>query len=79
MCIVCDGQTLAEARKYEKPLVSLREKLLSFSTDADQESVLQLADLLDKALTVDPTKRLTPEGALDHPFVKLNQGRPLSP
>ena len=31
--------------------------------------VLQLKDLLDKMLTLDPTKRITVKEALSHPFI----------
>lgn len=30
----------------------------------------QLGDLLEKCLVLDPQKRLTPDEALQHPFVK---------
>ena len=37
--------------------------------ESEAKKVLQLADLLEKALMLDPSKRLTPSQALKHPFV----------
>lgn len=37
--------------------------------DEEYRKVLQLRDLLDKFLMLDPTKRLTIHQALSHPFV----------
>lgn len=39
--------------------------------------VLQLVDLLEKMMALDPTKRLTPSQALKHPFCEAEQPRPM--
>lgn len=39
------------------------------STD-DRKLVLELRNLLEKMFTLDPSKRITPKEALNHPFVK---------
>lgn len=36
---------------------------------SDKKVLLSLKDLLDKCLCLDPSKRLTPEEALKHPFI----------
>jgi len=42
-------------------------------TEAENRKVMMLADLLDKATTLDPAKRITPSQALRHPFCDLTR------
>merc|ERR1740130_1712918 len=41
--------------------------------ESEAKKVLQLADLLEKALMLDPSKRLSPSQALKHPFCDLTR------
>ena len=51
------------------PLKELRTLLMPQKLpEAEARKVLQLADLLDKSLTLDPSKRLTPSQALKLPL-----------
>mmetsp|Transcript_69590 Transcript_69590/g.220335 ORF Transcript_69590/g.220335 Transcript_69590/m.220335 type:complete len:110 (+) Transcript_69590:40-369(+) len=43
-------------------------------TPADKKKVLQLADLLEKMMHLDPDKRIKPTEALQHPFIKERAG-----
>eukprot|EP01113_Clastostelium_recurvatum_P016281 TRINITY_DN1927_c0_g1_i2.p1 TRINITY_DN1927_c0_g1~~TRINITY_DN1927_c0_g1_i2.p1 ORF type:complete len:507 (+),score=161.55 TRINITY_DN1927_c0_g1_i2:2430-3950(+) len=38
--------------------------------EADMRKIQQLRDLLDKCLSIDPAKRITPDQALHHPFLR---------
>jgi serine/threonine-protein kinase PRP4 len=38
--------------------------------DDELKHLLNFVDLLDKSLSLDPAKRLTPKEALNHPFVR---------
>jgi serine/threonine protein kinase len=44
--------------------------LVGRSMEADKARVGQLADLLERMMTLDPEKRLDADGALRHPFVR---------
>lgn len=41
--------------------------------ESEARKVMQLADLLEKALMLDPSKRLTPSQALKHPFCDVTR------
>jgi len=41
--------------------------------DSEARKLVMLADLLEKALMLDPAKRLTPSQALKHPFCDLSR------
>lgn len=38
--------------------------------EGDRTKVVQLADLLDRMMALDPEKRIDPDAALRHPFVR---------
>lgn len=38
--------------------------------DEEMKLVASFIDLLDKCLTLDPTRRITPREALAHPFIR---------
>jgi serine/threonine-protein kinase PRP4 len=49
----------------------LSSKLLSKrSADDDKKAVLQLKDLLDRMLVLDPSKRISVKEAIAHPFIR---------
>jgi serine/threonine protein kinase len=39
----------------------------------DLKSLQNFKDFLEKALALDPNKRITPEEALGHPFIQISQ------
>jgi serine/threonine-protein kinase PRP4 len=54
-----------------EPHLSLKEKLFDFFPDAkgeERKSVVQLHDLIEKCLALNPRKRISTEEALNHPF-----------
>ena len=57
-----------------KPSRDLRARLMppaSAKMKDDEAKILtSFIDLLDKCLTLDPAKRLTPKDALVHPFIR---------
>ena len=42
-------------------------------SEAEKRKHLQLADLLEKTLMLDPSKRMTPAQALKHPFCEVSR------
>merc|ERR1719440_2023512 len=69
------GREIQRIIKFvERPLPGKDLRSLLMPTklpEAEARKVMQLADLLDKALMLDPSKRLTPSQALKHPFCQL--------
>jgi len=67
---------IVQPKMIAKPSRNITKELIqSFNptTDREKDLVRQLSDLIDKCLTPDPNKRLTPEEALLHPlFSKRN-------
>lgn len=45
-------------------------QLLARSGDQDRSKVAALADLLERMMALDPEKRIDPDDALRHPFIK---------
>lgn len=60
-----------------RPTRDLKTRLIPSSTvllkmkDEDAKLLTQFVDLLDKALTLDPSKRLSARDALLHPFLTI--------
>jgi len=71
------GREIQRTIKYEqRPMAGkdLRTLLMPVKLpEAEARKVMQLADLLDKALMLDPSKRLTPSQALKHPFCDVTR------
>ncbi|CDZ97335.1 kinase-like protein [Phaffia rhodozyma] len=70
------GQNVTKILPFTKPSRDLRARLLP-STAAQQKmkddelkNLLSFIDLLDKCLTLDSSKRITPREALQHPFLR---------
>ena len=61
---------------FSNPTQDLQAKLLAATQDESPEMrklVMQFKDLLEKTLALDPTKRITAEQALKHPFLLSQQ------
>lgn len=57
---------------FTKPTRDLKSRLIGSSkglTDAEVKEVNLFHDLLDKCLSLNPEKRITPYEALRHPFI----------
>jgi serine/threonine protein kinase len=57
----------------DKPNKDLKAELIGSNdppVGEEAKKLTQLVDLLDKALTLDPARRLTVQQALTHPFLK---------
>ena len=39
-------------------------------SEGERKKIVQLADLLERMMALDPDKRITPKDALKHPFIK---------
>ncbi|TRM57165.1 kinase-like domain-containing protein [Schizophyllum amplum] len=58
---------------HVKPGRDLRARLIPPGTkmkDEESKTLVAFADLLDKCLTLDPSRRITPREALAHPFIR---------
>lgn len=69
------GQEHVRRRNLGQPVETLRARLLPGDTakrmrSDELQATLQLIDLLNRALELDPAKRLTPAEALAHPFFR---------
>jgi serine/threonine-protein kinase PRP4 len=57
-----------------KPTRDLRARLMPPSSmqmnDDERKLLTSFADLLDRCLALDPTRRITPKEALVHPFLR---------
>jgi serine/threonine-protein kinase PRP4 len=57
-----------------KPARDLRARLLPNGgarlSDEETNVLLHFVDLLDKCLSLDPARRITPREALAHPFIR---------
>ncbi|KAK3990996.1 putative Serine/threonine-protein kinase prp4 [Cladorrhinum sp. PSN332] len=65
------GKTTVRTLPVVKPTRDLRTRLLAASsgmTDAETRELNHFIDLLERCLTLNPDKRLTPAEALRHPF-----------
>ena len=71
------GREIVRIIKFEqRPSLGKDLKSMLMPTklpEAEARKVLQLADLLDKALMLDPAKRLRPSEALKHPFCDVSR------
>lgn len=57
-----------------KPMRDLRTRLLPPTSvklkDDENKMLMSFIDLLDKCLSLDPAKRISPKEALVHPFIR---------
>ena len=71
------GREIVRTIKFEqRPTLGKDLKTLIMPTklpESEAKKVLQLADLLEKALMLDPSKRLSPSQALKHPFCDVSR------
>jgi len=71
------GREIVRIIKFEqRPLPGKDLKSLLMPTklpEAEARKVMQLADLLEKALMLDPSKRMRPSEALKHPFCDVSR------
>jgi len=67
------GKDVIRKVAVTKPRKDLRARIMpspSKLTDDEARSLSSFVDLLDKCLALDPSKRLTPKEALNHPFIR---------
>ncbi len=72
------SQTNIRALASVKPTRDLRTRLLAASAgmdDAESRELNHFVDLLERCLTLNPDKRLTPAEALRHPFFVMRGHR----
>ena len=71
------GREIVRTIKFEqRPIPGRDLRTLCMPTklpETEAKKALQLADLLEKALMLDPGKRLTPSQALKHPFCDVGR------
>jgi serine/threonine-protein kinase PRP4 len=57
-----------------KPTRDLRTRLMPPASaklqDDEMKSITSFVDLLDRCLALDPSRRITPRDALNHPFIR---------
>eukprot|EP01017_Pseudomicrothorax_dubius_P032767 TRINITY_DN4324_c0_g1_i10.p1 TRINITY_DN4324_c0_g1~~TRINITY_DN4324_c0_g1_i10.p1 ORF type:complete len:622 (-),score=149.77 TRINITY_DN4324_c0_g1_i10:97-1962(-) len=56
----------------EKPTKEISAMMAPFATADDQKTLKTFVDFLEKCLALDPSKRLTPEDGLSHPFIRVS-------
>jgi len=56
--------------KPKKDFLKLLKPHLNKPTERERYKLVQLADLLKKMFHMDPSRRLTVEGCMQHPFIK---------
>jgi serine/threonine-protein kinase PRP4 len=66
----CHTQEYVKEVNVVKPVRDLKAELQRAATAEDVAHAGQLADLMLKCLCLDPAKRISPEVALAHPFLK---------
>ncbi len=67
----CHPPPLTQVRRLiPNPAVKKDFAALLAGQSPDRRKLAQLADLLERMMTLDPDKRITPKDALRHPFIK---------
>lgn len=64
------GEQVTRVLNIVKPIQDLRTRLLSAITPEERPTVLKFVDFLERCLELESSKRLTPDEALRHPFIK---------
>jgi len=67
------GKEVVKQISITKPKRDMRGRIVPAPSKLKEEelkTLLAFVDLLDKCLTLDPTKRINPKEALNHPFVR---------
>ncbi|KAF8162657.1 kinase-like domain-containing protein [Crassisporium funariophilum] len=68
------GNDVVRKVHISKPTRDLRTRLMPPASvklnDEENKMILNFIDLLDKCLTLDPSRRITPREALAHPFIR---------
>ncbi|KAI1383328.1 kinase-like protein [Hypoxylon trugodes] len=74
------GKTTVRTLAIVKPTRDLRTRLMAASggmNDVESRDLNHFVDLLERCLTLNPDKRITPSEALKHPFFTTKQTGPL--
>ena len=70
--MIVDSQDVVRLINFTKPSRDLKSRLVATTkglNDTETRELNLFVDLLDRCLSLNPEKRITPKEALKHPFI----------